>query len=83
MITLTVSEHQNAILRQLIEERAGSYKNWIVSAVEAGDFEKAQSLTKELRDLQALFHVILPADMLKRYSAKPETLTNADWEAAT
>jgi hypothetical protein len=42
-------------LFKLVEDDCAAHKNWIASAVEAGDFERAQRLVKALRNVQNLF----------------------------
>lgn len=44
----------------LIESHTASLKNWIASAIEAGNVEYAQKLVKELRQHQELYATFNP-----------------------
>jgi hypothetical protein len=53
--TLTMSQEQLARIHNLVEAECVARKNWIASAVELEDYERAHSHVEELRCLQALF----------------------------
>jgi hypothetical protein len=53
--TFTMPEHQAERIHKMADERAQTMKNHICSAVERGDFERAQSLIKDLNEYRALF----------------------------
>lgn len=63
--TLKITGPTNNLIRKLLDDRAASYKNWIVSAVEQENFEYAKQLTAELAEVTALFHTFVPSDMFK------------------
>lgn len=60
---ISITREQNKILRGMIESDCSAHKNWIASAVESGDFAYAQKLTVQLRERQAMFHIIVPDGM--------------------
>lgn len=62
-ITCPLSREQNKLVRRMLDNEMASYKNWIVGAVEAGDFDRAKTLVKELREHQAMCHLFIPDDM--------------------
>lgn len=51
----TMSEDQARNVHKVVDGQCQALKNWIVSAVESEDYERAHSLTEELRAFQALF----------------------------
>lgn len=53
--TFTIPESQVAAIHRLAASHCEALKNWMASAVEAGDLPRAQSLAKELRQHQAIF----------------------------
>lgn len=55
MFTFTMSEAQARNLHKVVDSHCQSLKNWIASRVEDGDLERAQELTRELRQYQALY----------------------------
>ena len=57
---MNVTREQNKMVRKQIEGHCFALKNWIASAVEVGDFDRAKQLTKELRDHEAMFHIFVP-----------------------
>ena len=50
---VAISREDNKLVRKLLDAEASAYKNHIVSAIE-------RELVKELKDVQALFHVFVP-----------------------
>lgn len=56
MITvILIRDPELEILFKLVDSQVQSYKNWILSAVESGEIEYAQKLTRECREHQELF----------------------------
>jgi hypothetical protein len=64
--TITITREQNALIRRQLESHANTLKNHIASAVEDDDFQRAKRLTGDLREVQALWHVIVPDDCWER-----------------
>lgn len=50
---LTVAEAE--IIHDLVKDRIAAQHNWIATAVENGNTDKATAMVKELRDYQMLF----------------------------
>jgi hypothetical protein len=53
--TFKMDEAQANLIHKLAAGEAGALKNFIASAVECGDFERAQGLVCELRAVQSVF----------------------------
>jgi hypothetical protein len=64
--TVTISREQNKMVRKQLEDHTFAIKNWIASAVEAGEFERAKELVKELRAYQEMFHTFIPDESWER-----------------
>lgn len=65
MPTIEITKKQNTLVRALIVDHCGAYKNWIASAVESGDLPRASELVKTLREYEAMYHVFVPECMFK------------------
>jgi len=50
-----MTEKYAELIHETISDRISTYKNWIASAVEDQDFDRAQKLTKTLREYQAIY----------------------------
>lgn len=73
-ITIRISEDNAQLVHELIADRLASTKNWLVSAVEDDQFERAKRLTKEARQLQELFagfNVKVKREIAERKGVKP------------
>lgn len=55
MFTFEMNEAQAHRVFSTVKDRTAALKNWIVSNVESGNFEKAQELATELRQYQKLY----------------------------
>lgn len=53
--TFTMSEGKARLVHQVVDSHMQALKNWMASAVEAGDLERAQKLIAELREYEALY----------------------------
>ena len=63
MKTVQISREQNRMVRQQIESHTAALKNWIASAVEQQDLQRATTLVGELRAYEAMYHIFVPDDM--------------------
>lgn len=52
-----LTEGQTAIVHRIFGEHIYALKNWIATAVENGDTEKAQEYVRELRECQIIYSV--------------------------
>jgi hypothetical protein len=50
-----MNEDRAMLVHRVIADHTQAMKNWIASAVEHDDFERAKALAAELREYQALF----------------------------
>lgn len=55
MHTFKMSFDQAVLIHQVVDSHTQTLKNWIASAVESGDIERANHLVAELREYQTLF----------------------------
>ena len=51
---LTLNDTDATRLLKLVEAEEAAYKNWIATAVENGEHDRAKALVTELRELQTL-----------------------------
>ena len=49
-----MTEDQAILIHDTMRDTIAAHKNWIASAVESGDLERAQRLVRELRKREAL-----------------------------
>ncbi len=61
-----LTREQSAMVRKMLDSQMGAYKNWIASAVESEDYERAHRLVTELRDHEAMCKIFPPDDMWDR-----------------
>ena len=62
-VTIEITRKQNAMVRKQIEGHCKALKNWIASAVENNDFDRAKAMTIELRDHEDMYHLFVPDSM--------------------
>lgn len=55
MHTFVMTLEQANMIHQLAASQIAAIKNWMVTAVERGDLERAQKLAVELRQYQSIF----------------------------
>jgi hypothetical protein len=63
---VTITREQNKMVRAQLDSHTAALKNWIISAFDAGDMERAKRLSAELKQYQEMFHIFVPDDMWER-----------------
>lgn len=53
--TFTMTREQADTIFAMIDQDMATHKNWIVSSVEASQYERAQTLAQNLRHLRELY----------------------------
>lgn len=77
MHTFTMTEAQARLIHDMAREQCEALKNWIVSAVEQGELQRAQLLSRQLRDHQVIFagfNMTAIKERAERNGHAPETV---------
>jgi Na+/phosphate symporter len=76
MHTFKMSETHAEMIFKLVDQHTSALRNWTASAVEDGDFERAQALVKDLRrhqDIYRAFNMSAVREIAARRECPVET----------
>lgn len=82
-ITVMLGEHEMQLAFTTVAGHVQALKNWIVSAVEAEEFQRAKALTKELKEYRDLFAKLNVEAKKQIAAAKPKINVDASTQPYT